>query len=181
MAAQSAPAQRAVLKTFALELQAENIMDVGKISAEEARPLRAEFLRPGAPPEANIYPLDDDPESLHLGAYSGNKLVTVASLFHEPPPGESHARAWRLRGMVTRPEVRRKGYGRAVLLQGIRYIAERGGTLLWCNARLDAVEFYRSLQFETAGEEQKTPRGTGFIRMRRAVSTNDLQTTDGTN
>lgn len=150
-------------------------MDIRKLSAEEARPLRAAILRPGQPFEASVYPLDLSAETLHVGAYRGDKLVTVASIFHEPPPGEMNPKAWRLRGMVTRPEMQRRGYGRAVLEKCISYIAGTGGELLWCNARIDAVEFYRSLQFETVGEEQKTPRGTSFIRMRRAVTLQDLQ------
>lgn len=151
-------------------------MDIRQISAEEARPLRAAILRPGVPFAESIYPFDNDVESLHMGAYLENKLVTVASIFHEPPPGERNPQAWRLRGMATLPEVQRHGYGRAVLEKGISYIAGQGGTLLWCNARIDAVEFYRRLQFETVGEEEKTARGTSYIRMQRAVTLQDLQT-----
>lgn len=136
--------------------------------------MRAAILRPGQPFEASVYPLDLNMETLHVGAYQGDDLVTVASIFHEPPPGDTNPQAWRLRGMVTRPEMQRRGYGRGVLERCISYIAEQGGTLLWCNARINAVEFYRSLQFYTVGEEQKTPRGTSFIRMQRVVTLQDL-------
>lgn len=148
-------------------------MDIRKISAREARPLRAAILRPGLPLEASMYPLDDEGETLHLGAYEENELVTVASVFREPQPGEANPQAWRLRGMVTRPAAQRRGYGRAVLEACMRYIARQGGTLLWCNARMDAVEFYRSLRFETVGEEQKTERGTSYIMMLRAITPED--------
>ncbi|MBD0372373.1 MAG: GNAT family N-acetyltransferase [Pyrinomonadaceae bacterium] len=150
-------------------------MEIRMIRAEEAQPLRSAVLRPGVPFEANIYPLDYDAESLHLGAFEGDELVTVASFFHEPPPGEDNPRAWRLRGMVTLLERQRKGYGRAVLLKGIAHVARQDGTLLWCNARTDAVDFYRTLNFETEGGEQKTERGTGFIRMKRTVTPADTQ------
>lgn len=137
--------------------------------------MRAAILRPGVPFEASVYPLDYDEESLHMGAFEGGELVTVASIFHEPPPGEDNPQAWRLRGMGTRPEMQRRGYGRAVLLKCIAHIARQGGTLLWCNARSDAVDFYRTLQFETVGVEEKTARGTSYFRMKRAVSPLDLQ------
>ena len=150
-------------------------MDIRKIKAEEAQPMRAAVLRPGLPFEASVYPQDADKEALHAGAFEGEEMVTVASIFREPPPGEANLKAWRLRGMVTLPQLQRRGYGRAVLLKCISHIAEQGGTLLWCNARIDAVEFYRSLQFETVGSEQKTERGTPYIQMRRAVSSNDLR------
>jgi GNAT superfamily N-acetyltransferase len=150
-------------------------MDIRIISAEEAQPLRAAILRPGVPFEASVYPLDYNQESRHVGAFEGSELVTVASIFNEPPPGEDNPRAWRLRGMVTLPRLQRRGYGRAVLLKCISHIARQGGTLLWCNARSDAVDFYRTLQFEIIGGEQKTARGTSFIRMKRAVTPDDIQ------
>ena len=150
-------------------------MDIRKISAEEARPVRAAILRPGQPPEASVYPLDERSETLHVGAYTEGELVTVASIFNEPPPNKTNPQAWRLRGMVTLPQWQRRGYGRAVMGKCFGYIAEQGGTLLWCNARMDAIEFYRSLGFDTVGDEQKTPRGTSFIRMHRAVTLQDLQ------
>jgi GNAT superfamily N-acetyltransferase len=150
-------------------------MEIRTISAEEARPLRAAILRPGVPFEASVYPLDQDHESIHMGAFEADRLITVASIFHEPPPGETNPQAWRLRGMGTRPEVQRRGYGRAVLEECIAQIARRGATLLWCNARLDAVEFYRRLGFETVGEEEKTQRGTSYIRMRRTLSPKDIR------
>ena len=149
-------------------------MEVRTIRAEEAQPLRAAILRAGLPFEASIYPLDYDPEAFHLGAYDGEELVTVASIFHEPPPGRSLPQAWRLRGMATVPEYRRRGYGRAVVEKCIEEIIRRGGTLLWCNARLDAVEFYRFLRFEAVGEEEKTARGTSFIRMQRSLQGENL-------
>jgi GNAT superfamily N-acetyltransferase len=150
-------------------------MDIRDIDAEEAQPLRAAILRPGVPFEASVYPLDYEDESIHMGAFENDELVTVASIFHEPPPGEENQTAWRLRGMVTRPAVQRSGYGRAVLRKCISRIARRGATLLWCNARTDAVDFYRRLQFKPEGVEQRTARGTGFIRMKRKVSSADIE------
>lgn len=149
-------------------------MEIRAVSAEQAQPMRAAILRPGLPLEESVYPFDYEEESFHLGAFEGCELVTVASIFHEPPPGEKAPGAWRLRGMVTLPERQRKGYGRAVLLRCIEEIARRGGTLLWCNAATGAVDFYRTLKFETEGHEQKTERGTGFIRMKRAVVPEDI-------
>jgi GNAT superfamily N-acetyltransferase len=149
-------------------------MEIRRVGAEQAQPLRAAILRPGLPFEESVYPYDYDEESFHMGAFEGCELVTVASIFHEPPPGEEHMQAWRLRGMVTLAESRRRGYGRAVLLKCIEEVARRGGTLLWCNARTDAVDFYRTLNFETEGGEQKTARGTGYIRMKRGVTRQDI-------
>ena len=146
-------------------------MEIRRISAQEARPLRAAVLRPNRPLADSIYPTDDDAETLHMGGYVDGELVTVATVFPDPLPesGMSDGRAWRLRGMGTRPDMQHRGYGRAVLEKCIEHVRAEGGTLFWCNARSDAVEFYRTLGFETLGEEQRTPHGTPFIRMLRPL------------
>ena len=154
---------------------ARRLMEIRRISAEEAQRLRAAILRPGLPFEASVYELDYAPESLHMGAFEDGELVTVATILHQPPPGEDEPLGWRLRGMVTLPEMQRRGYGRAVLLRCIAHLARQGATLLWCNARTDAVGFYLTLQFETEGGEQKTARGTSFVRMKRVVTAEDAQ------
>ncbi|HVY61008.1 MAG TPA: GNAT family N-acetyltransferase, partial [Planctomycetota bacterium] len=67
------------------------------------------------------------------------------------------------------PDLRRRGLGRALLEACAAHVAARGGTLLWCNARLSAADFYRACGFETVGEVFEVPRfGPHFI-MRRPV------------
>lgn len=140
-------------------------MPVRPITAEASRPLRAAVLRPGRPPGDSTYPGDDAPETLHIGAFLGGDLIGVASIFREPPPGEQDAGAWRLRGMAVAPEARRGGHGRALLGVCVAHVASRGGTKLWCNARSTAAGFYRSLGFESSGEEFETPDGIPHFRM----------------
>ncbi len=145
-------------------------ISVRPITAAEARPLRAAVLRPWRSADESIYPGDDGPESLHAGAFADGEIVGVASVFREPPPGEADARAWRLRGMAVSPAAHRKGYGRALLEVCTAHVAARGGAVLWCNARSTAVEFYRSLGFDSIGEEFKTPDGIPHFYMRRPIT-----------
>jgi GNAT superfamily N-acetyltransferase len=140
------------------------------VTAAEVRPLRSAILRAGRPAEESIYPGDDEPEALHAGAFAGGEIIGVASVFREPPPGEADARAWRLRGMALVPAARRKGHGRALLEFCFAHVSERGGAVLWCNARSTAVEFYRSLGFHRIGEEFETPDGIPHFYMRRPIT-----------
>ena len=39
------------------------------------------------------------------------------------------------------------------MLQAFQEIKKKEGTLLWCNARLIAVEFYKKLGLQTIGKE----------------------------
>src|SRR5262249_51485474 len=79
--------------------------------AAETRPLRRSVLRPHQTEAELVYPGDDAPATLHLGAFLGASLVGVASLYREPPAGESGAGDWRLRGMAVAPELRGTGAG----------------------------------------------------------------------
>jgi GNAT superfamily N-acetyltransferase len=139
------------------------------VTAAEVRALRGAVLRPGRPAGESIYPGDDGPEALHAGAFAGGEIIGVASVFREPPPGEADARAWRLRGMALAPEARRKGHGRALLEFCLARVAERGGAVLWCNARSTAEGFYRSLGFDRVGEEFETPDRIPHFYMRRQI------------
>ena len=135
------------------------------ISAGEARPLRGAVLRPGRPHGESIYPGDDAPETLHVGAFLERELVGVASVFRDPLPGNPETGAWRLRGMVVAPAAQRNGHGRALLESCVAHVVAHGGRKLWCNARSTAEGFYRSLGFETAGEEFETPDGIPHFLM----------------
>ena len=131
--------------------------DVRPISAEETRGLRQAILRPHQRPEELVYPGDDDPDTLHLGAYVDGKLVGVASLYREAPPKEEDPGAWRLRGMAVAKDRQKQGLGAALLDACIAHAKGSGGTSLWCNARTTAAGFYTSLGFEVEGDAFELP------------------------
>lgn len=125
--------------------------DVRQVDAATVRPLRHAVLRPGHPPEASVYPEDDLPTTLHLAAVDeSGAVVACATFFPEPYAGEP---AWRLRGMASAPEARGQGYAAAILTDALRQLREQGVRLLWANARVVALPFYRPFGFTTVGEE----------------------------
>ncbi len=137
------------------------IQDIRPITAEQTLTLRQSILRPHQTIAECVYPTDHSPDGLHVGAFLDGKLVGVASIFREQFPDEPQWNAWRLRGMATLPEVRRKGYGAALIRACIAHVATHGGNLLWCNGRTSAREFYRALGFREHGDEYESPAGTG--------------------
>lgn len=133
-------------------------MDVRPITPAETRPLRAEILRPGQDPKTLTLYGDDVPGSFHAGAFEHGALVSVATVYAEPMPaapgpGLDPSNAFRLRGMATKAHLQGRGYGRAVLERCIEHVRESGAEILWCNARVGALGFYRRLGFETVGDE----------------------------
>ena len=89
---------------------------------------------------------------MHFGAFDGDRLVGIVSLYREArpdgPPG-----GWRLRGMATEPDVRGAGFGVALVAACIEHAAAAGASELWCNARIPAVGFYRRAGFEVVSEK----------------------------
>ena len=127
------------------------------IPVEETRPLRLKILRPNQPYESTIYPGDDNPETKHFGIIVDGAIVSVGSIYHEPPPGVLETGYWRLRGMATNTDMRARGYGSKILKCCTDYARNVGGKILWCNARSSAVNFYVKAGLEIHGKEFDIP------------------------
>ncbi|MGI8808310.1 MAG: GNAT family N-acetyltransferase [Acidimicrobiales bacterium] len=128
------------------------VTQIRPISAEDTRKLRHRILRPSQPIDATVYPGDDLADTAHLGAFEGDRLVGIASLYREDRAGGPSG-GWRLRGMATDADVQGVGHGAAVLASCVEHAAAEGGAELWCNARIPAVGFYRRAGFEVVSEE----------------------------
>jgi GNAT superfamily N-acetyltransferase len=126
---------------------------VGDIEAAQTHDLRRRVLRDGRS-EHLVFPEDDRPGALHLGAWEepGGPLLAVASFSPEPTPHRPGRRAARLRGMVTEPVRQGQGLGRGLLAEAVGRLRARGIEALWANARDSALGFYGRLGFETVGE-----------------------------
>ena len=130
----------------------DTTFQIRRIDAADTRPLRYAILRPNQPFEATVYPLDEEPVTGHFGAFLGDRLVGIASVFREARPGQADPRAWRLRGMATREEERSQGIGGALLHACLDHLRAHGGTTLWFNARTTAAGFYSRFGFVVQGD-----------------------------
>jgi GNAT superfamily N-acetyltransferase len=120
---------------------------VRQVDAQACRPLRQQLLRIGQPPQASVYPGDDDPRAAHLGAFEPDgTLVGIATLCKPEdrlagiPPYRSPG--LRFRGMAVAPTHTGKGVGALLVAELRRLARERGAKELWANARASAVGFY---------------------------------------
>jgi predicted GNAT family N-acyltransferase len=118
-----------------------------------------------------VYPGDDDASTVHVGAYIGERLVGIASLYREGRPGQD---GWRLRGMASAPDARGTGIGRALLDACVAHVAAAGGGELWCNARTPALPFYAKAGFEVISEPFDIPGIGPHVVMRRWVGASPL-------
>lgn len=149
------------------------------IESADTWDLRGRVLRPGQPLAACRLPGDEVEGAFHLGAFdSDGALLGVASFHPEAAPPclpelapdtLASDGSWRLRGMATAPAARGRGHGAALLRAGLTELARRGGRLLWCNARLSAVDFYARQGLARAGADFDIPGIGGHVVMWREL------------
>ena len=128
-------------------------MTIKKVSAQQIRVLRHKVLRQGKPFSTTTYQRDNCIETFHLAFMKDNEPISCATFYPENTSLISSKRAYRLRGMATIKEHRKKGYGKKIMSKAIEEIKRRNGDFLWCNARLIAVEFYKKTGFSSIGEQ----------------------------
>jgi len=126
------------------------------ISAEETLPIRSEVLRSGRPHAECVFEGDTGARSFHLGFFSEDRLVGVAT-FHPQDHGKFGEKGFQLRGMATLPSFQKGGVGNQLLNFAIVYLRGQGAGYLWCNARKVAYAFYQNLGFEFVSEEFEIP------------------------
>jgi|AntRauTorckE6833_2_1112554.scaffolds.fasta_scaffold50435_2 predicted GNAT family N-acyltransferase len=134
-----------------------DFLKILRINASDTFPLRQLLLRPGYSQEECVFDHDDDEQTFHLGAFIENKLVSVASFYFERNPTFEEQYQYRLRGMATHTDFQRKGLSRELLKVAFPIIQQNLCTLVWCNARVQAVGFYQTVGFEKVGEQFDIP------------------------
>jgi len=114
------------------------------ISAEQTYALRHEVLWPDKP--FDYIKLENDASGQHAGAFRGDDLVAVISLFVNDETA-------RFRKFATRPDQQRQGIGTLLMHYVETKARQCGAVQLWCDARLESASFYRRFGMEPTGEE----------------------------
>jgi GNAT superfamily N-acetyltransferase len=113
--------------------------------------LRWDVLRPGRAIEAARFPGDLAVETIHVGAFLGGRNIACATATRVDWEGRA---AWQLRGMGVAADWQKKGVGQLVLEELLELVGAAAADvgLIWCNAREEAVEFYRKQGWRVASE-----------------------------
>ena len=128
-------------------------MLITEVKASKIRRVRHRNLRQGKPFSTTAYKKDNEKKTFHLACIHNNITISCATFYPENNKFFPNEKSYRLRGMATDTEYRKRGIGKKILLQAFEEIKKKKGTLLWCNARLIAVEFYKKLGLQTIGKE----------------------------
>jgi GNAT superfamily N-acetyltransferase len=136
---------------------------IRRANIAEVIDLRHAVLRQGLPRSEAIFPGDDAPPSRHYGAFRKGEIVCCATLHRNAWEGEP---AFQLRGMATAPGAQRTGIGRRLIEWMERDLRHDADTLLlWCNARVPAVGFYRAMGWAVASDQFEIPTAGPHVRM----------------
>jgi GNAT superfamily N-acetyltransferase len=140
---------------------------VERVDAAVTYPLRRRVLRPGRPPDAARFAIDDEPSTASFAARTADgEVVGTAVVYPEPCPWvPDRPGAWRLRGMATAPGLRGRGIGSRVLETALAHVAASGGDLVWCNARVPARRLYERAGFRAHGTPWDDPEIGPHIAM----------------
>lgn len=131
---------------------------IKKITAMDTHQLRHKVLRPNQPIEACSYPNDGEPTTFHFGAFLGDRLVGIASVYQEVLTQQDYRDilGFRLRGMAVAPELQSTGIGGGLLEASIKeatLMSQENKAVFWANARTSAIGFYERFNMRATGDE----------------------------
>jgi ribosomal protein S18 acetylase RimI-like enzyme len=133
-------------------------IEVRFVSLAETRALRRRVLRPHQ--SVQELAAHEPAGAVAFGAFEGEALVAVGLVGPDGEPGD-----WRVRGMATAPEARRRGAGTAILRALVAHAIAHGATRVWCNARTPALTLYQRAGFVVASDEFEPPHIGPHYRM----------------
>lgn len=133
-------------------MKLELAIEIINIDAEKIRPLRHSELRKGKDFCLTSYLKDHEKETFHMACIVEDKVVSCATFYPETSKNVQSDNAYRLRGMATDSNFQRKGYASELMNKSFVQLKKKACDMLWCNARLVAVDFYKSVGFKIAGE-----------------------------
>jgi predicted N-acetyltransferase YhbS len=127
------------------------------LQPEEIQQLRNEVLWPHKTFENCILETDRLSTTFHFGIQEEGLTVATVTLQQEKTDKLQQEKQYRLRAMAVREGYRGQGFGEAIVEAGLNHLRELGVEVVWCDARVAALNFYRRLQFEELEEEYDIP------------------------
>lgn len=117
--------------------------------------LRFDALILGTNRTSPVFPGDDDPQTVHSGAFVGVECAACLSVMPSAwssPRGELPA--WQFRGMATSRAWRGRGIGlRLIAHVEAALVVPSGRPVVWLNSRETAVGFYNRAGFRLVSEK----------------------------
>ena len=131
------------------------MIEIKKIPASETYPIRQEELRKNIPLPIK-FEGDMDADTFHLGAFRNDHLIAI-STFRKANHQEFSGIQYQLRGMATYKKYQGLGAAKLMMQEAFCIFKTLKVDLLWCNARIIAVDFYKKQGLLIKGEQFDLP------------------------
>lgn len=125
--------------------------NIKRITALETYLVRHPILRNKKPIESCDFDGDHLETTIHLGLYYKKQLIGVCSLLKNNHVLYFDTNQYQLRGMAILTEFQGKGLG-LYILKHVESILINNSTLIWCNAREIAINFYKKSGYTITGK-----------------------------
>lgn len=126
--------------------------NIKPISAEETYAVRHPMLRQGRPIEDCVFKGDHKASTIHLGVFVNNVIVGVLSAYQKNHATIESISSYQIRGVAVFAAEHRKGIGKALMKHAEQLLTHKGIDLIWLNARINAIDFYKSLAYSQEGD-----------------------------
>ena len=100
---------------------------------------------------------DNDATTKHFGYFVDDELVGVVSVFENNSELFKVYNQFQIRAMAVLNEFQNQQIGSKLIHNCEDYILSKNGNLIWFNARINAIAFYKKLQFDTKGNYFEIP------------------------
>ena len=94
---------------------------------------------------------------MHFAAKLNDQVVGSASVYKESHPDFALRQSWRIRGMAVLSIFQGENIGSQLLEKCINHAIRNQADVIWCNARINAVKFYKRAGFKIIGDEFDVP------------------------
>lgn len=142
---------------------------INKIVSTDTYSTRQVVLRKGKSIETCYFNGDDDESTAHFGLYQDENIIGVVSVYQVNNPLFLEDNQFQIRGMAVLEVFQGRGFGEKLLKVAEKYCWDQKATLIWCNARENAVSFYKKLSYEIFGESFVIPDvGAHFVMHKKS-------------
>jgi GNAT superfamily N-acetyltransferase len=131
------------------------MIEIKIIPSKETYLVRQPVLREGKPIESCFFDGDDLETTVHFGLYHDTILVGVISVFENKNEIFDANNQMQIRGMAVLNSYQKKGLGNFLINRAEAYAKSQNVSLLWFNARENAVAFYEKSKYTTIGSAFK--------------------------
>ena len=127
------------------------------INSELTHDIRKRVLWPHITNGNYSIQLDDIESTFHLGTYCQNQIISIGTFIKETNEKFNCNTQYRLRAMATDKGHQTKGAGRNLLLTALDILKKKKIMMLWCDARLNAIPFYKAMGMKSLRKIYQIP------------------------